>query len=159
MHERYGRTSKQLANELDDFADLIGKKIFISNNATQLVDDMAEILSGVDAGLAFYKPDYGSGPLTGNNLKFLGLASGKISTYLRYRISVIVNEIGLFADQVREYQLGSVVNGPDQIPAALIEVGDVDARENIEQYFTSKLDFDVYADKVLAKVESVIGGH
>lgn len=156
LHERYGRTRELLTDELKHLQDLVGQKVYISNNATALVDDMAGILSGVDAGLALYRPDFDGGPLTGNNLKFLGLASGKISTYLRYGVPVVVNEIGLFADEVRANLLGAVTETPDSIPDALKEIEMSEYATNIESYFTSKLDFDIYADEVLAKFKSVI---
>lgn len=156
LHERYGRTRELLADELEGLAPLIRERIYISNYASILVDEMAEILSGIDAGLAFYKPDYKGGPLTGDNLKFLGLASGKISTYLRYGVPVIVNQIGLFAEQVQAYNLGSVVSAPDQIENVLPDLAQGGYSDDIEHYFSSKLDFNVYADEVLSRIESVI---
>jgi hypothetical protein len=156
LHERYGRTRELLAGELNDLQNLLDRKIYISDSATELVDDMDDILSGVDVGLALYAPDLNGGLLTGNNLKFLGLASGKISTYLRYRIPVVVNEIGLYANEIRENKLGLVVKVPDNIPAALIKMETSDYSKNIENYFSSKLDFDIYADELLAKFKSIM---
>ena len=156
LHERYGRTREQLANDLAAIEGLVGTKIYISESATELVDDMAEILSGIDAGLAFYKPVYNGGPLTGNNLKYLGLASGKLSTYLRYRVPVVVNEIGLFAQQVRQFRIGSVVAEPEQVGVALNELGDCDYRGNIETYFKTRLDFNLYADRLMSAFESAM---
>lgn len=159
MHERYGQSHEILAEELVELEKLIGKKIFISDSATDLVDDMSMILSGVDTGLAFYKPDYNSGPHTGNNLKYLGLASGKISTYLRYGIPVIVNEIGLYSDEIRQYKLGAVVDAPDKIADKLMEIKNQIHEKNARNYFAQHLDFNIYADDVLSNILSVINNH
>jgi hypothetical protein len=159
LHERYGRTSHALAAELGELDHLVGKQIFVSDSASEMVDDMSTILSGIDAGLAFYSPDYAGGPHTGKNLKFLGLASGKISTYLRYGVPVVTNEIGLYADEIRKHHLGAVVNGADQIPEALIAVGNEDYNQDISRYYSEFLDFDIYADNLLATVKSVIDAH
>lgn len=155
IHERYGRTHEVLAEELLSVEDLINKKIFISDSATDLVDDMSMILSGVDIGLAFYEPDY-SGPHTGDNLKYLGLASGKISTYLRYGIPVIVNETGLYAEEIRKYRLGAVVSKPEEITNMLVKVKNNIHEKNMKEYFSQYLDFNIYADEVLAEFLSVI---
>jgi glycosyltransferase involved in cell wall biosynthesis len=124
-----------------------------------MVDDMSMILSGIDAGLAFYSPSYGGDAHAGKNLKFLGLASGKISTYLRYGVPVIANEIGLYAEEIRKNNLGVVVNGPDELPDALMAMGNEDYSQNIIRYYSEFLDFDIYADKLLSTVKSVIASH
>ena len=149
LHERYGRTRQYLEREFPDLEKVISEKIFISESATEMVDDMSMVLSGVDVGFAFYKPNY-SGPYTGDNLKYLGFASGKISTYLRYGIPVIVNEIGLFAEEVRKHNLGVVVVEPDKISDELRLIKKNIRNENIYNYFSKKLDFNVYREDVLS---------
>jgi len=155
LHERYGRTRELLMNELPDMESYINKKIFISDSATDNVDDMSTILSGVDAGIALYKPDY-VGPYTGNNLKYLGLASGKISTYLRYGIPVIANEIGLYAEVIHKHQLGIIVSSPENITTQLSELKSPCYSVNAERYFSEYLDFNNYSDEFLNEILSVI---
>ena len=155
LHERYGRTRETLDEELLYIEAFIGEKIFISDSATEMVDDMSMILSGVDAGLAFYRADY-SGTLTGNNLKYLGLASGKISTYLRYGIPVVVNEIGLYAEEIQRCKLGCVVSGSNEISEKLIEIKNNDYTKNAKSYFSDNLDFNIYADDVLFNIFSAV---
>lgn len=143
IHDRYGKTTEILSNERNNFKDLINKKLFISDFAAEMVDDMGCILAGVSVGLAFYAPDY-KGPYTGNNLHYLGLASGKISTYLRYGIPVIVNQIGLYAEQAKKYEFGLVVEHPDELPGLLGKIDLDKLRINARRYFSEKLDFKVY---------------
>ena len=159
VHARYGRTRELLENELPEFVDLLGRKIFISDAATELVDDMGGILAGISAGLAFYQPVYGQcnyGFYTGKNLKHLGLASGKISTLLRYGVPVVINEIGLYADEARRFQFGCVVGQPEQIKDCLDEISHEKYRHNATDYFASKLDFNIYRDNIWSRFESLV---
>jgi len=155
LHERYGRTRKKLENELNELAAYINKKIFISECATEHVDDMSTILSGVDAGIAFYRPDY-AGSYTGNNIEFLGLASGKISTYLRYGVPVIANEVGLYAELIRKHKLGKIVSTPEDISNILLDFKNVNYTFNAKKYFSQCLDFNIYSENLLTKIRSII---
>jgi len=155
VHERYGRTRELLSRELASFADLLDRKIFISDDATESVDDMGGILAGVAVGLAFYEPDYKEA-YTGKNLKYLGLASGKISTYLRYGVPVIINDVGLYADETRQFRFGCVVVRPEEIKDFFNEIGNMEYQQNARDYFASKLDFNIYRDDIWSRFRSII---
>jgi len=161
VHARYGKTRELLAGELAALADLLDRKIFISNAATVMVDDMGSILAGVSVGLAFYRPEYGKsyyGYYIGKNLEHLGLASGKISTYLRYGIPVIINEVGLYAGETRQFRFGCVVERPEQIKNSLDEISHEEYRHNARDYFVKKLDFNIYRDKIWSRFEALVNG-
>jgi len=161
VHARYGKTRELLAGELAALADLLDRKIFISNAATVMVDDMGSILAGVSVGLAFYRPEYGKsyyGYYIGKNLEHLGLASGKISTYLRYGIPVIINEVGLYAGETRQFRFGCVIEQPEQIKECLDEISREEYRHNARKYFVDKLDFDIYRDEIWTCFEAIIDG-
>lgn len=154
VHERYGRTRELFTGKNADFADLLGRRIFISDAATKNVDDMGGILAGVAVGLAFYEPDF-QGPYTGKNLEFLGLASGKISTYLRYGVPVIMNEVGLYAEEARQFRFGCVVTQPEDIRNSLEEISHEEYRQNAVIYFTNKLDFNNYKNDIWSRLLSI----
>lgn len=156
VHERYGRTSQSLANTLAEIAPLVGKKIFLSNAATDSVDDMGSILSGVSVGLAFYKPVF-IGPYLGKNLIHLGLASGKISTCLRYGVPVLVNEIGLFAQESKTHRFGWAVESPDLIGGSLERFRDAQLGANAKKYFTERLDFNRFENDLWTRIEGAMG--
>jgi hypothetical protein len=134
VHERYGQTSELLSAEVAAVENLLNCKIFISNAATEMVDDMGSILAGVSVGLAFYEADLKKRYL-GKNLVYLGLSSGKISTYLRYGVPVIINEIGIYAEETRLYRFGCVVELPEEIPNKLDEIDHEEYRINARNYF------------------------
>ncbi len=147
IHDRNGKTYELLHDELPSLSRLLGSKFFISDAATEKVDAMGSILSGVSAGLAFYQPNY-KRPLTGKNLEYLGLASGKISTYLRYGIPVIMNEIGLYADEARQFKFGCVVEQPRNIKDCFEGICNKSYQKNAINYFNAKLNFNIYKNDV-----------
>lgn len=158
VHYRYGRTSEILAGERSVYENLLGRKIFISEAATDKVDDMGGILAGVSAGLAFYKPEYGKhywARYSGRNLKYLGLSSGKVSTYLRYGVPVIINEVGLYAEELRKFRFGCVVERPELIKDSLEEFSHEEYRQNAREYFLKKLDFSIYRDELWSRFETL----
>lgn len=153
IHDRYGNTYKSLKTH--NLTHFFGHRIYISNAATKLVDDLGDILSGINAGLAFYQPVFGN-PYTGKNLEILGLASGKISSYLRYGIPVIVNKIGTYADEIHLHRLGFVIDHPEQIPEILPKLIDQEFSINTRDYFLHYLDFNLYHDFIWGEISSVI---
>ncbi|MGZ8935757.1 MAG: hypothetical protein ACXW04_12750 [Methylobacter sp.] len=156
VHDRYGKTFKHLNSVLNIIRPYINNKIYISGEACQMVDDMGSILSGVSVGLAFYKPTYDNAS-TGKNLKYLGLSSGKISTYLRYGIPIIVNEIGLLADEAQKHHFGCAVKSVDQIGIKLNEIDQPSYRENARKYFREHLDFKLHEEKILSYIKKCMG--
>jgi len=94
----------------------------------------------------------------GNNLEYLGLASGKTSTYLRYGVPVIMNEVGLYAGEARQFRFGCVIEQPKQIRESLDEISREEYRHNARKYFVEKLDFDIYRDKIWTCFEAIIDG-
>ncbi len=154
IHERYGRTRELLLGDFPFMEDQLGHRIFISDAATERVDDMGGVLAGVSVGLAFYEPDF-RGHYTGKNLVHLGLASGKISTYLRYGVPVIINEVGLYAEEARRYRFGCVVSLPEDIKDYLDKIDNDTYRYNARDYFVKKLDFNNYRDDIWSRLQSI----
>lgn len=153
IHNRYGDTKKAILG-LNLNKSLLLNKIFISDYASDMVDDMGYILNGISAGFAFYKPDY-NGPYTGKNLENMGFSSGKISTYLRYGVPVIMNEIGLYSELAKAKKFGFVINGSDEIPKVLEIIGlkEDQYRKQAINYFMENLDFNNYKDLVFRSLD------
>ncbi|QIL21428.1 glycosyltransferase family 4 protein [Thermomonas sp. HDW16] len=150
VHERYGNTESAL-NRLGVSAHELSDRIYFSGQAPDRVDDLGYVLEGVSAGLAFYRPTHDS-IYTGKNLEYLGFASGKVSTYLRYGIPVICNEIGLYAQQVRAHDFGVVVAHPSQIAQALPLTSEPTTMSP-SRYFADFLDFNLRSSELLHRFE------
>ncbi len=151
VHDRYGRTEIELEKLGCNINGITAGKVYLSNHACILVDDMSTILAGVSAGLAFYQPDYTS-RYTGKNLEFLGLASGKISVFLRHGIPFIMNEIGTYSSLAKQYNFGIVVDEPIDISSALPNFSNPSWGENAKKFYTSNLDFINYRDLIWEKL-------
>jgi len=153
VHDRYGLTKKQIADFITPEHN-INRRLFISESSTKYVDDMGYILNGVSFGLAFYR-SFAGHQYWGDNLKFLGRASGKFATYLRYGIPVITNDAGVMAEDIKKFRLGHVVDSPMEIPKLLQIINDIDADEyylHCQNYFSNKLDFNLYAEQLATRL-------
>lgn len=159
VHERYGKTpifaNKIQGDNATGCRHEHEQRIYISNYPTDLVDDLGSILSGISVGLAFYHPDFKS-PYTGKNLVHLGLASGKIATYLRYSIPVIMNEIGLYAEMARQYDFGCVVDHVSLVTEKLRYENWPIKANNASRFFNEFLDFENYKSDVWNILNDVI---
>jgi len=148
IHDRYAKTEIFFDKLPEKIKKLRHSKIFVSNHAVDCVDKMADILSGCTAGIAFYKP-INSSRYTGRNLACLGLASGKISTFLRYGLPVITNEIGEYAKLIREENAGLIINKDTPDLHQLLNVVDFEKMSaNARKLFHSRLDFKVYEESI-----------
>lgn len=151
VHDRYGATWDSLNKLGIDWNRFLGKSLFVSEQASDIVDDMGQILAGVELGIALYQP-INDDPNLGNNLRFIGKSSGKIATYLRYSIPVITNEIGEMASDIRKYKLGAVVEKASMLPNILKEFNYCCFANNCSSYFINNLDFNLYGQRLYEKL-------
>ena len=157
LHHRYGSDA---ASELAPYLnEQIRKKVFFSPFPTLKQSEMHRLLNSVDAGLAFYTPTPGH-PLSNKNLKYIGMASGKIATYLQHGVPVITNEIGLVCDYLKSYQAGAVVKEANELPALLANFnssGEVFKPQNCHKLFTDKLDLNNTIQPFLSSLQALLG--
>lgn len=152
LHDRYGISSK--VNKL--IGGRHSESIFISNEIYPTPEDLSEILHSIDLGIALYKPTF-DGIYTGKNLKYLGLSSGKIATYLQHGVPVLTNENGLISDYIREYETGYIIEDADDIPEVLKSIN----REGCDMkgshiLFEEKLDLNHHINPLIDKIESLM---
>ena len=90
--------------------------------------------------------------LGGKNIKYIGMASGKIATYLQHGVPVMTNEIGILSEYVKEYQLGVVVKKPIDIPLSLCNFDPTNLRGNCVEFFDEHLSLDRLISPLLEKL-------
>lgn len=147
VHDRYART-REFFERCPALSAVDPRKVFLSGSAANSVDDMGRVLGGVSVGLAFYRPDRES-PFTGLNLQYLGLSSGKIATFLRHRIPVIMNAVGLYSELAERKQFGVVVHDCREV-GPWLALADWDRLAgNASEFFATQLDFENYKTRVL----------
>lgn len=120
LHFRYGNTSTKLNRILNGISSTNKEKIYISDFRFDDIDNLGELLNGIDAGLAFYNPSFLT-KFNGNNIKYIGLASGKINTLLRYGIPIITfRNNSIYYDLNNEKEFGCFIKNIDEIPRILV---------------------------------------
>jgi hypothetical protein len=141
-------------SEIKGFLDSHPTRIFVSSEPFETDRDLGAMLGDVDLGLAFYYPDYSS-IWTGRNLKYVGLASGKIATFLRFGVPVMVNQIGEMANHVEHNRLGHVVNAVADIPAILEAVKSKDgaAVERCQSFFDESLSASATMRSLMTQID------
>lgn len=138
VHARYGlREDEKALIAVNNSAG----RILTSETALENLDDMGQLTDHVDLGVAFYTPSFQS-KYTGNNLKYLGMASGKINSYLRHGLPVLCNEIGLMSEEIERHRLGFSISSVAEIPSVLAGYDRSDYEANCLDYFRTRLDLD-----------------
>lgn len=132
------------------------KKIVFSDEPLPSIEDLGTLFSIADIGIALTSPVYNT-EYAQKNVIFMGLSSGKISTYLKYGIPVIINEIGQMSDYVRTFNLGSVVRRIEDIDTTLLNnLYHSKLHGNCISFFKSHLDFDLYGVELMNLVQRII---
>ena len=152
-HHRYGKLA-----DLGQWAaaeDL--ERIFISTASVPTSRELGALLGDVDLGIGLYYPDH-AGAHSGLNLEHIGMASGKISTYLQFGVPVLVNEIGEMADHVRTHGLGAVIDRVESIPGELAGRGDKDEAQSARchEFFSKHLDAERTTAPLLARINQLV---
>jgi hypothetical protein len=116
---------------------------------------LKDLVHAADLGIAFYKPTFAD-VHEGNNLKYIGMSSGKIATYLQHGVPVVVNDLGEMSQHVDEFQLGIHLHNLDELPARLRTADRVAIdgwRDNCYRYFETELDLDKRVGPLLDAID------
>ena len=117
--------------------------------------EYAKVISSADAGLAMYCPRPHS-VMTGDNIRHIGLSSGKFAYYLWSGVPVVVNETEPLHTLVDRYHCGARATDPratrDAIATVLAD-GET-MRENAVRCFNERLDFVKGFAQVLERLNS-----
>jgi hypothetical protein len=108
------------------------------------------LLSIADVGIALYQ-HLESSISAGMNMKYIGLSSGKISSYLSHSIPVLCNQIGIYSDLINAYHAGVVVDSPGQIPKFLESLDEAALsmmKIGAQQLFSQRIDADIYKSSI-----------
>lgn len=128
------------------------KKIFFSLSWVNSCKELTPLIKSADMGIALYQATYTS-CYNGDNLKYLGLSSGKIADYLQHGLPVIVNDIGLWSDNIKTYKLGFVTDSKINLPSpAELE----QYKERCYDFFEDKLDLNKTIAPLLGKIEIIL---
>ncbi|HEX7708114.1 MAG TPA: hypothetical protein VF701_16760, partial [Thermoanaerobaculia bacterium] len=104
VHERFGPSpaNVELVRRLAH-----PERIRISPSGINDPVALSEFVASADLGIATYRPTY-ENEWVGRNIEHIGLASGKIASYLQHGVPVAANELGEITDWIRYYGAGTI---------------------------------------------------
>jgi hypothetical protein len=146
IHDRFAR-----AKAGERWHKLIhDKRLYLSTEPADSIHALANLLGDVDLGLSFYKPLYTS-PYLGDNLRYIGLASGKTSTYFQYGIPVVGNTIDAYVREPADRAVAIKADSPDALPGILAKRAGRTAEESAHCHalFSDRLSLERYVPQIL----------
>jgi tetratricopeptide (TPR) repeat protein len=157
LHHRYG--NREFQPIVHRYPSIFNSgKVFISPFQQLDFEELPQILHDVDLGLALYTP-LKNNISAGNNLKYLGMASGKIATYLQHGLPILVNEIGIWSDTVINFDIGVVIQSASDIPVFLRNLSAKHFekyRGNIRKFFDSGFDLNLTIQPLLQRLSELL---
>ena len=148
LHERFGPSvdTLELLENLEN-----SRNVRISRVPFNCANDMSEFVSSANLGIALYTPTY-ENEWVGKNLKYIGMASGKIATYLQHGVPVATHEIGEFSNLIREFEAGSIFSLEKPfVPDVSLKSKYIECKNIFERF----LDLDQFRKSFLVAIENV----
>jgi len=107
-----------------------------------------KLVQGCDVGVSLYDGDLS------DNIKYVGLSSGKLAQFLKYGLPIIVNNIPMWPELIAKYKCGAIVHQSQEIKGALDKIFKDYERcvENAEQFFDSVLKLDNYTQQLIKAI-------
>lgn len=131
------------------------ENVHISKYSFENFLEMEEPLFSADVGLAFYNPI--GGPHGGKNIKYIGLSSGKISTYLQHGLPVISNIGSPISDYFEKYNIGIIIEKMEELKMVLSNWDNKKfAHNNCILFYKEYLDLDKTIFPLLTKINKLL---
>ena len=161
LHDGYGKIRSKVNSMLVDLnldPMSISDKLYYSNLKLPTTEDMYHLLHSADLGFCAYYPTY-SNIYTGDNLKYIGLASGKTTTYLQHGLPVVTISDGQIGEIVKNNRLGFTLEKIEDLPDCLTNYNSSEAQlmhKDCYDYFNREFSFKLFKEKFLNKVREAI---
>ena len=154
LHHRYGAIMQEF---LDNHG--CGNNVYISPFETLPFNEMDRLINSADIGIALYTPLKDSLTHTGLNLEHIGMASGKIATYLQHGLPILINEIGEMSEHVKEYNLGRVIDNFNNIGFVLCSLDNKELsafHDNCRHFYRYHLDLEITIQPFLTIINGLL---
>ena len=161
LHDGYGKIKSKvdyMLAELNLDPMSISDKFYCSNLKLPTTEDMYHLLHSADLGFCAYYPTY-SNIYTGDNVKYIGLASGKATTYLQHGLPVVTIAGGQIGEIVKDNRLGFTLDKIEDLPDCLTNYDSSEAQsmhKDCYDYFNREFSFNLFKEKFLNKVRGAI---
>ncbi len=155
LHQRYGYVLSSIAERIKDC-----KNVFLSPFPSLDLKDLHLLLNAADIGIACYIPQMDSPSLLERrNLLHIGMASGKIASYLQHGLPILVNEIGEMSEHVKNYSLGRVIDDFANT-GAILKLLDRSKLQilqgNCQEFYQHHLDLELTIQPLLTLIDGLL---
>jgi len=124
------------------YKKFLSNRLIISNESIKHADELNLLYNSCDLGIAFYRPTYESYYL-GDNIKYIGMSSGKINNYIQFGLPVLINDFGEYSGVINNHKVGYSVNSEYDIPNVLNKIN----KKSLTNYSAScELFFNTFLD-------------
>jgi glycosyltransferase involved in cell wall biosynthesis len=151
IHSRYG-LDLQTKSYYEKYKEQ--DNLYFSLTPTPHTSQMGKILHSADVGIALYQP-VENNIWAGNNIKYVGMSSGKIATYLQHGLPVIVNDIGVMSDYVKNEGLGKVIDNSKHMDITCTQMDLAEWQTNGLNFFKAELDLNVTATELISTISQL----
>ena len=119
-------------------------------------DKYPELVSSADIGLVLRKPS--TSKYTGDNIRYMGLSSGTLSTYMKHGLPVVSNNEQSHRGIFLEHGCGIYIKELSEIKEALhvIELKYESMRNNCFVFFEDVLNFDNHCEQLMSKITTYL---
>jgi hypothetical protein len=146
VHSRYKYAGKLPENFKAD-------KIYFSlDTPIENIDDMGILLSGADAGFCSYKASFDS-PFTGDNITYIGMSSGKTTTFLQYGIPVVIENMNMWDEIVPKEKIGLIITNQTDL-MGLDSLSQPDIIQNCLRYFEQEIDIKNFSPAIFKQISN-----
>ena len=148
VHSRYKYDGKLPDNFRTD-------KIYFSlDTPIENIDNIGILLSGADAGFCSYKASFDS-PFTGDNITYIGMSSGKTTTFLQYGVPVVIENMNMWDNIVENEKIGLVLKTQHDLDS-LDKLTKPEIIQNCFSYFDKHIDIKNYSHKIIQRINTSI---
>jgi glycosyltransferase involved in cell wall biosynthesis len=153
VHTRYAARQTKEFLDLQRRAD--PERIFFSTNPVSRME-YDELVDSADIGIAFYLVVKDS-VSSQENIRTIGLSSGKVAYYLRSGLPVITNNTTSLSSFIREESCGVVVSNEQETGNAIREISSSyeKYRSNAYRCFENRLNFTGGFKNVIERIEAL----
>ena len=145
VHSRYKYDGKLPDNFRTD-------KIYFSlDTPIENIDNIGILLSGADAGFCSYKASFDS-PFTGDNITYIGMSSGKTTTFLQYGVPVVIENMNMWDNIVENEKIGLVLKTQHDLDS-LDKLTKPELIQNCFSYFDKHIDIKNFTPTILQKIK------
>lgn len=147
VHGRYGLSEV-------DYPVPPHEKLYYSHTQVERSEAFHHLVQSADCCVALYRPCPGN-LYTGKNIAEIGLASTKMASALQHGVPVLVNNLPLIADTVRNAGCGWVIDTQSSQPFLCLQKNSLPSPDICHRAFQKIFDFTLYKKEFVSRIVNI----